>query len=649
MILAGPGRIACLLTAALAAPAFAQSPREAVYFTVPDNIVARAQFATGDSQPAVVDTGTKLRGLAARYDGNGAVTLLVANSTSTGDIRAYSCPSATAACTKLGTVAALKSAVAVALDTAGNAFAVNDSYGGADVLLYVPRNLACAASPAPAGCLPGGYGAAVVIDDQVDGVRELTDVKVVSGVGSFGAGAKYGPGDVLVLAEKPARILAYAAADVAAFLAGGTRPVPTVVATDFGGCQEPEGLAIFPTGELLVATERGRILVFRPDGTRQASDFVGFDGQGVSVASGVEGGTDPVADGRVLVTTRCANRVLSFGVQRTPGGELVASSSVPTGSVATNAPYGVGDASLAGSIYTPASAGPLHLQLPNHLVTFEKVNTPGVTSGNYYIVSEATVRADHSLCATGTVTIEGVKRCVPAYARGHALNGSSCLADGSGCYYLVFSADTGADLFGGTQEHHFEEDEFGFATQCYGAGTAGARPAAPQQPRVFHATDDNDASVVEGDDFFDISTGCNSHIGRGGQFSLFLTGWDSRSPKTIVSDKLVKLDLALNGSNAFAGGLAPYIAPATLGSSCRKNTLAYWIAKAKSAWACNNKTAALSAIDSFLALVRASPAAFTEQPAGLPAHNAPGELIARAESAAFLACGAAESCQRRLP
>ena len=112
---------------------------------------------------------------------------------------------------------------------------------------------------------------------------------------------------------------------------------------------------------------------------------------------------------------------------------------------------------------------------------------------------------------------------------------------------------------------------------------------------------------MEDDDFSDISTGCNSHIGRGGQFSVFLTGWDSRPLKTIVSDKLARLDLALNGHDAFAGGLAPYIAPATLGCWWQKNTLAYWLAKAKSAWACNNRSATLAALDKFLALVRSSP------------------------------------------
>ena len=77
-------------------------------------------------------------------------------------------------------------------------------------------------------------------------------------------------------------------------------------------------------------------------------------------------------------------------------------------------------------------------------------------------------------------------------------------------------------------------------------------------------------------DFADISTGCNSHIGRGGQFSLFLTGWDARKLRDIVTGKLENLEQALNGCDAARGGLASYIDPALLGSKKKKNTLAYW-------------------------------------------------------------------------
>jgi len=626
----------------------AQSAREAVYYTTQDKVWrANLTPATPTSAVVATDAGASLRGLAVRYDGNGAVTLLAANQTRTGGVRAYSCPSATAACAVLGQVANLKYARAVALDTNGNALAVNEDLGGVDQLLYIPRSLACSANPAAAGCLPGGYTAPLVLDDKVDGASLLTDVKVVSGVGSFGTDAKYGPGDVLVLVEKPARILVYAKADIAAYLANpaGTRPVPKLVSSDFD-CEEPENFGILATGELLVATARGRVLVFSANGTRQSAPFADLHDEAVGLAVGIEAGaSDPVSGGHVLVTLRCDNRLVSLGITRN-GSDLLAPAGGPAHTLLTNvAGFGVGDASVSGSIYTPASAGPLVVDLTSHEITFEKLNTPGFLEGNYYVIPESTVRSAKTCdCPEGSLTVEGITRCVPRYARGYPLGASVCTSDGTGCYYLIFSADTGANLYGGTQEHHFEEDEFGFSTACY---VAGGGPD-PKQPRVFWATDQNDPVVVEGLDFADITTGCNSHIGRGGQFSLFLTAWDARKIRDIVASKLENLERALNGGDAARGGLANYIDPSLLGSSRKKGTLAYYLDKAEDAWRCRNVAGTESALDSFLALIRANPTKFQEQPRGLPARNAPGELIARAESAWFHACGEAQTCQRRL-
>ena len=67
---------------------------------------------------------------------------------------------------------------------------------------------------------------------------------------------------------------------------------------------------------------------------------------------------------------------------------------------------------------------------------------------------------------------------------------------------------------------------------------------------MFQATDDNDAPILEGKSFVDITTGCNSHIGRGGQFSMFLTGWDERGRVDIVDEKLANLTSAIIGEHA---------------------------------------------------------------------------------------------------
>ena len=202
-------------------PAPTRNPaREAVYYTTASSVWrADLNAVTPTSAIVATDAGTNLRGLTARYDGNGAVTLPGGEPDQDGRRACLLLSLGDGACTVLGAVASLKYARAVALDTNGNAYAVNEDLLGAEQLLYVPRNLACSGQSTATGCLPGGYAAPVVVDDRVDGSLLVTDVKVVSGVGSLGAGAKYGPGDVLVLAEWPARMLAYSHTAIAAYLA----------------------------------------------------------------------------------------------------------------------------------------------------------------------------------------------------------------------------------------------------------------------------------------------------------------------------------------------------------------------------------------------------------------------------------------------
>ena len=75
------GAVTALVGALAAAPLAAQSSRETVYFTTPNNKISRADFTNGTSTTAVTDNGTNFNGLAVRYDGNDVVTLLAANGT----------------------------------------------------------------------------------------------------------------------------------------------------------------------------------------------------------------------------------------------------------------------------------------------------------------------------------------------------------------------------------------------------------------------------------------------------------------------------------------------------------------------------------------------------------------------------------------
>jgi hypothetical protein len=609
--------VAVTTLATLAAPPLlrAQTPSETVYFTAPNNRILKVtSFPGGSSSTVVTDPGTHFAGLVVASEGSTAAEtrIIVANTTKGGDIRVYSGTGA-----KLGTIASLKGANGVTVDSGRNVWAVNAHQGGADHLVFVPRT-------------DTGYGTPVV--RTVPGVTLLADVKFVSTARS---GAAYKAGDLLVLAAKPAKILIFR---------GGTF-LGTPFAVDFDGT-EPAGLALAPEGEVLVTTLQRRILAFKASGERQATDFAALPGKGAQVAVGLQGG-----EPRVFATVTTGGAVLRYALGRS-GSDLFGTQD---GAVGSNVPFGVGNASLTGAAYTPASESAVSvLPLSGHEITFEKVKAPGVTSGKLYFVEESTVRAAASCdCPHGTLTIGSLSRCVPAYVKGYSRNGSVCdddpEGDGEGCYYLVFATDTGANAFGSTQQHHFEEHDYGFETTCYADG--GAAPD-PKQPRIFYATDADDPTIVELQAFTDISTGCNSHIGRGAQFSLFLTGWDDRMTTEVATDKLDQLFEALTGSDPVQGGLAPYIDEDLLGQACDENTLANDLSLALEAWDGGGGDAedTVAYLDGFILRIRdgIEDGLFEECPAYQPCRNAPGELIARAESAAFLVCGASETCQRTL-
>ena len=229
---------------------------------------------------------------------------------------------------------------------------------------------------------------------------------------------------------------------------------------------------------------------------------------------------------------------------------------------------------------------------------------------------------------------DGFSRTIPSYV--------GCFTRSVGpvglCYYLVSVAETSADVFGATQQHHFEED-------AVRALQAGPCEGNPQQPRLFHATDDDDPAVIEGDELRDITAGCGSHIGRGGQFSLFLTGSDSRSLAQIVDDKLANLASSLNGTDLAHGGLAPFIKKNTKGSLSRD------LDRAISAWSSGDEAAAQSFLAAMVATVKSSLSSFSRC-SGSVCRNSPGEIIARAESASFMVCqaggGTAHDCGREL-
>jgi hypothetical protein len=341
-------------------------------------------------------------------------------------------------------------------------------------------------------------------------------------------------------------------------------------------------------------------------------------------------GDDPANGAEVFITANSSGRVIRYVAQRSAG-KLVANAGVPAQVVSTgNPPYGIGNATLTDAAWTSAGSNVLVNPAVGYDLTFEKVNTSGFSASRTYLIEQSQVPGgvlDGSLVGLP----DGFTRTIPSYV--------GCFTRNVGpvglCYYLVSVAETSADVFGATQQHHFDETPFGLQADCN----------LEPQPGLFRATDDDDPPVVESDKFSNITTGCGSHIGRGGEFSLFLTGSDLRLDADIVDDQFANFASALNGTNVALGGLAPFIKKNTKGSLSRD------LDRAVSAWNSGDEALAQSHLAAMVATVQSSLSSFSRCSGGV-CRNSPGEIIARAESASFMVCqaggGSAAACGREL-
>lgn len=216
-------------------------------------------------------------------------------------------------------------------------------------------------------------------------------------------------------------------------------------------------------------------------------------------------------------------------------------------------------------------------------------------------------------------------------------------------FYLVHVSSTTADVYGATQEHEVHEEDLGIGGAPYLCDALPARTTGSTQPRLFYATDNDDPAIIEGNRFIDITTGCNSHIGRGGTFSLFLAATDDRGLDAIVADKLDNLRAALKSSSATAGGYAPFV------KKSLQNKLLNNLDKAQAAYSAipPSYNSSLSYLASMVSTVQANPTSFSRcagSGTSQVCRNVPGEIVARVESARFMVCGADPgTCSRRLP
>jgi hypothetical protein len=604
------GRLAGAVVAlvALATVASAQTATQSVYFTGPSNQISKINFDTGAITPVVTDSGTNFKGLVVRSDA-AVQRLIVANSTQGGDIRIYNSDGTDGA-----TIVPFPSAEGLALATSGDLFAVNADPGGADVLVLVPRDTTCDTAPS-AGCRPGGYRDAIVLD-QIQGVDLLADVRWAP---TAQEGWLYGAGDVLVLVNRPAALLRYTR-DFVTRKRLGEAPDPAdhspyTVAVDFAGTA-PTGLALTPSGQILVSTQQGRVLRFGPAASScdaGTCDFVSsVGGSAVGIAVGLQKATS-TSPGlpEAFVTVHNGGSVNRYKINADGTGS-------PDGAVSANSPSGVGNASLTDAIFTPTSNTPVTI-LPNGIqeLTFEKVTKAGVTTSRVFLIPDPigatrvrTLSELMTLNGGSLATLGMPDRKIPAYVKPFSRAGTPTLV-------LVVVA-SGAESIGATQEHHIEEEALGFDTTC------GATVDLPDQPRTFYATDADDPAIIEGTSFTDISSGCGSNIGRGGQTSAILTAADTRTNGEVASAKLSTLQSVISSKSA--GSLASFIGGAA------KNKLSGYLKTAVKLLG-TNPQGSIDNLESFVSYVECNPGSFKNN-----TRNVSGELVARARSTQFIAC-----------
>ena len=506
-----------LLAAGLVMPSMA-SP-QGVYVTAPNNQLLEVDFDSGTSNTVVRDNGKNFQGLVVRKEGS-EVRLVVANGTQGGDIRIYDPKTGAGA-----RIASLKGAHGVALDPSGNIYAVSQQ-GSESQVLFVPRNTGCPnqiSGSFPAGCFPGGYGAARFLDEDVrvggKRTKALADVRFVRG----GAGA----GSLVVLAKDPPMILRY---DDPGSCTDTCEPVVVAATAQFGS-YVPAGIELAPNDEFLVTTTGGAVLRFTKSGSRiTTNDFASLMGGGAKLSLGLEDGKSVV-----FATVRTGGgKVERFEIQADGTGS-------PAGLVqGLNPPEGV--ANVNGGVAITPGGSNVKVLLPTLEATFDNVKTPGLSDAVCQLYDAPSDRYDCN--NPSPLTLKDLSLAlpevnIPAYVRPFRIGNPAT----GRCAFFVCELATTASI-GDTITLHEDEKQFlGYEPVCE---TLNANPNG--EARFFWAPNPlkNEPGITEGSVFTDISVGCGSNIGRGGSFSYALPAvQDDRTVCDIAQYKVDNLQASV--------------------------------------------------------------------------------------------------------
>ncbi len=499
----------------------------------------------------------------------------------------------------------------VSLDTAGSLYLVSSPFGSWQTprVWSIPKG----------GSRPGGYGNPVVIDPQVP-ADALEDTKVVN----FTAGA-LAAGDLLVVAQRPATLFRYRKGP------SGWQRAVFIPPSRFPLFARPTGITFTPSRELLVSTFGGDILRFDPSGARRLPNFASGCGNGrLKIASGIQEGKS-----RVFVANRSnGGKILRF-LFRADG------TGAPDGGVdeRVNRPNGVGIASNSATP-TPTGDSVEIVPAPEITLKFDTVTEAGLTQAR--LIEFVDNRdCDGHACDQGlreffpgdpqlqalvpdiTVPsyVQGIPKLLPNDPPGQPTGPSS---------FLLALIDTTAK-FRRTVDFHAEEEKRGLFTPC---AWLGSPTDQLHEPRTFYAPETaapkSEPDLVENSDgplFVDISNGCGSNKGSGWNFSLYLTGTDTRTPLQIVQFKVSNLQAALSSFEEF---IDPSVFADLAGNLSSANAALNQFASSGNR---TDRDNAQAAIEEFRATIDGNVEAFDNAAAG---RNVSGELVARAASILFI-------------
>jgi hypothetical protein len=551
---------------AIILPAQAQNAR--VYVANSSNSrVLQVQFNPISTHVVIDDPNllTQVRDLAIRDDGLNGTNLIVSDRNG-GRIAFYQNAAGTGQLIfDANVIDGPRRPDGMSLDLAGNLFVMNSGQGssaGVSQVWVVRRDTAC---PGGAHCLPGGYGAPLGLIDPnvriptlVGGVPALMVAELLpeSHVVRSGAGLLHA-GDLLVVTN-PGAVVRYQAAQIGAFLAAlaaGQSPAALTPDTviypagasvpgdrQFPAGSVPNGMAFGPNGDLLIPVSDGRILTYGPDGRRRSNgaggfvDFTAGSGQdNFKIAVGLQDGQN-----RAFVTHQQRGELHRFAIA--PDGTGVLDAVVP----GLQVPVGV-DASNSNTV--PAPAGSNVTVAPTDVLSsrIEQVLLPGLVNARVSTFpdpreSEQSVPPNlplHRSLFLNELRADLPAIEIPAYARAFRLGDPNT---GTPSFILV-EASTNVVVSGLLDHLAIETPILGYAPDC-------ADPDHTRLPFMFWSPDANDAPIVEGARFIDVTTGCGSIRGITRDMSYFLTGVRITEPlPDLVRQKLDGLRQVISGSS----------------------------------------------------------------------------------------------------